>query len=135
MVGKVEKTIEETPPTLENEYDGAYDAITYVPLTIKKVFKGDPALKNQQVVLGQQADVVKGKDGKSYASIYEGFAPFQKAKYLLFLKKSTNENAYFPIAAYFGRYSLDGLDKEEAKTQKEAVKGYAKVLKERFKDG
>jgi hypothetical protein len=74
----------------ENEDDGAFQVWTYVSLTIKKVFKGYPALKNQQVVLGQQAAVVKGKDGESYASIYEGFAPFQKARYLRFLKKITN---------------------------------------------
>jgi hypothetical protein len=134
VIGQVEKTIEETPPTIENETDGVVSALTYVPLTIKKVFKGDPALKNQQVVLGQQASILKDKNGKSYASIYEGFAPFQKAKYLVFLVKSMDGKAYFPVGVYYGKYNLDGLDREEAKTQNEEVKSFSKILKERFKD-
>jgi hypothetical protein len=134
VIGRVEKTIEETAPFIESDDGEVVSALTLVPLTIKKVFKGDANLKNKQVILGQQAAILKDKKGNSYASILEGFAPFQKAKYLLFLAKSTDGKAYFPVGVYFGKHNLDGLDKEEAKTQRENVKNIGKIVKERFKD-
>lgn len=134
VIGKVEKTIEETPPTIESEDDGVTAALTYVPLTIKKVFKGDAALKNTQIILGQQAAILKDKKGNPYASILEGFSPFQKGKYLLFLKRSMDGKAYFPVGVYYGKHNLDSTDLEEEKTQNDEVKNIRKVVKEKFKD-
>jgi hypothetical protein len=134
VIGKVEKTIEEAGPTILSEDDGVVDAVTYVPLTIKKVFKGDATLKNTQIVLGQQAAILKNKKGNSYASILEGFAPFQKGKYLLFLRRSMDRKAYFPVGVFFGKHNLDGTDPDEDKTRYEEVKRIRKIVKERFKD-
>jgi hypothetical protein len=134
VIGKVEKTIEEAGPTILAEIDGVSDAVTYVPLTIKKIFKGDPALKNTEIVLGQQAAILKDKKGNSYASVLEGFAPFQKGKYLLFLRRSMDGKAYFPVGVYFGKHNLDGTDPEEEKTSREEIKSIRKVVKEKFKD-
>jgi hypothetical protein len=134
VIGKVEKTIEEAGPTILAEIDGVADAVTYVPLTIKKVFKGDPALKNTQIVLGQQAAVLKDKKGNPYASILEGFAPFQKGKYLLFLRRSADGKSYFPAGVFFGKHNLDGTDPDEEKTSYEEIKNIRKTVKEKFKD-
>jgi hypothetical protein len=134
VIGKVEKTIEEAGPTVLSEDYGVVDAVTYVPLTIKKVFKGDATLKNTEIVLGQQAAVLKDKKGNPYASILEGFAPFQKGKYLLFLKRSFDGKAYFPVGVFYGKHNLDGTDPDEEKTQYEEVKNIRKIVKEKFKD-
>jgi hypothetical protein len=134
VIGKVEKTIEEAGPTIFNEAYGVFDAVTYVPLTIKKVFKGDSTLKNKQIVLGQQAAVLKDKKGNPYVSVLEGFSPFQKGKYLLFLKRSMDGKAYFPSGVFFGKHNLDGTDPDEDKIRYEEVKRIRKIVKERFKD-
>jgi hypothetical protein len=134
VIGKVEKTIEEAGPTILAEVDGVVDAVTYVPLTIQKVFKGDPTLKSTQIVLGQQAAVLKDKKGNFYASVFEGFSPFQKGKYLLFLRRSADGKAYFPVGVFFGKHNLDGTDLEEEKTSYEDIKNIRKIMKEKFKD-
>jgi hypothetical protein len=134
VIGKVEKTIEEAGPTVLAEVDGVVDAVTYVPLTIKKVFKGDASLKNTQIVLGQQAAVLKDKKGNPYASVFESFAPFQKGKYLLFLNRSADGKAYFPVGVFFGKHNLDGTDPDEERTSSEEIKNIRKIVKEKFKD-
>jgi hypothetical protein len=134
VIGKVEKTIEEAGPTVLSEDYGVVDAVTYVPLTVKKVFKGDATLKNTQIVLGQQAAVLKDQKGNSYASILEGFSPFQKGKYLLFLKKSSDGKAYFPVGVFYGKHNLDGANPDEEKTQYQEVKDIRKIVKDKFKD-
>ncbi|MGG6264776.1 hypothetical protein [Leptolyngbya sp. AN10] len=72
-------------------------------------------------------------EGRRYFdSIDEGVKPFQKARYLLFLR---GRNVYFVSGVVYGRYNLDGKDRSEENLFRWAnFEQIRKVARERFKE-
>lgn len=135
VIGKIEQSLEEAEPIVTRATDGAISsAASLVKMTVRKVFKGDPNLKNQTIKIGQSIVILSDKRGKPYISAIETVQPYQKGRYLLFLKKGNGVDAYFAITLFYGRHNIDGTDNSEEKIDSPSYQTVRKIVRQRFKE-
>jgi len=136
VIGKIQQSIEEAKPMILRDADGEISSATSeVQFKVQRVFKGDLNLRDREITVGQQAAILIDSNGKPYVRTIEDFQPFKKnSRYLLFLKKGFNTEAYFPTGVYFGKYNIDGTDNSEDAIQTESFQSMRKIVKERFKE-
>ena len=135
VIARIKQSIEEAKSVPEVARDGTISAaISEVQGEIRKVFKGNLDLKGQTITIGQQAAVLTGKDGKRYIRAIDNYQPFNKGRYLLFLKKGFDGKTYFPIGVYYGKYNIDGTDTSEEVIQDDTFRTIRKAVRQRFND-
>jgi hypothetical protein len=135
IIARIKQSIEEAKSVPEVANDGTIGApISQVQGEIRKVFKGDLNLKGQTITIGQQAAMLTGEDGKPYIRAIDDYQPFNKGRYLLFLKKGFDGKTYFPIGVYYGKYNIDGTDTSEDVIQDNTFKTIRNAVRQRFKD-
>lgn len=118
---------------VRNQRGEVISAHSTVRVKVRKVFKGNP--KTKEIIVGQNVIWAKRRDGTRYVqSIDEIVKPFQKARYLLFLKKGNGVNYYFPMGLVLGKVNLDGKDRFEEASQSTQFQEIRKVVRARFKE-
>ena len=135
VIGKVGQSLEEAEPLISRDADGEVSsAVSLVKMTVKKVFKGDANLKNQTIKIGQSIAILSDKTGKPYVRSVENVQPFQKGRYLLFLKKGIGVDAYFPTGLFYGRHNIDKTDNSEENIDSPSYQTIRKTVRQQFKD-
>jgi hypothetical protein len=136
VIGQIQQSLEEAEPRIIREADGAISSFSsYVNMKVKKVFKGDANLKNQTLKIGQNVVILTDNAGNPYIQAVEGASPFQKGRYLLFLRKAAaGFEGYFPVGLYYGRHNLDGTDGSEANINDTSYQTIRRLVRERFRD-
>jgi len=135
VIGKIEQSLEEAEPLIGRDSEGGISsANSLVNMTVKKVFKGSPSLKNQTIKVGQSIAIVKEPGKKTYIQGIENVAPYQKGRYLLFLTKANGADAYFANTLFYGRHNLDGTDTSEEKINSPSYQELRKLVRQRLKD-
>lgn len=135
VIGKIDQSLEEAEPLISRDADGEISsAVSLVNMTVKKVFKGDSNLKNQTIKIGQSVVIVSDKTGKPYIRAVENVQPFQKGRYLLFLKKGNGVDAYFVTGLFYGRHNLDGTDNSEENIDDKSYQTIRSIVRQRFKE-
>jgi hypothetical protein len=118
VIGKPSQGIAESTTIIKRDSAGYLNsAVSQTKFKVSRVLKGK--LDSENILVGQQAAIVKEKDDASYTMLLlEDYQPLVKnAKYILFLKKGLDGKPwYFPLGVYFGKINLDGKDQAEQKT-------------------
>ncbi|MDF2388127.1 hypothetical protein JMG10_42280 [Nostoc ellipsosporum NOK] len=109
-------------------------AVSLVNMAVKKVFKGDSNLKNQTIKIGQSVVIVGDQTGKPYIRAVESVQPFQKGRYLLFLKKGNGVDAYFVTGLFYGRHNLDGTDNSYENIDDKSYQTIRSIVRQRFQE-
>ena len=135
VIGKIEQSLEEAEPIVSRDVDGEISSATsLVKMTVRKVFKGDPNLKNQTIKIGQSIAILTDKTGKPYIEAIENVHPYQKGRYLLFLRKGNGVDAYFASTLFYGRHNINGTDNSEEKIDSPSYQTVRKIVRQRFKE-
>jgi hypothetical protein len=117
VIGRPSQSIAESTAIIKRDSEGYLNsAASQTAFKVSQVLKGTIDSKN--ILIGQQAAIVKEKGDASYSMItLEEYQPLVKnAKYILFLKKGLDGRPwYFPLGVYFGKINLDGNDQGEKK--------------------
>jgi len=114
IIARPEKSFEELKPTIKyNAYGRLEDFYTVSSIKPLKVIKGDPAIKNINVL--EPAILTESLlSGRILMITGDYYSVMKKNnKYLLFLKKVRDQNIYSVISLEYGKYNLDGIDKDE----------------------
>lgn len=136
VIGQIQQSLEEAEPLISQDADEGISSFdTSVSMKVMKVFKGGANLENQTIKIGQHIVIRDDNAGKPYIQALEDVYPFQKGRYLLFLKRAVGVDAYFPMGLFYGRYNLDGTDTSEEEINDESYQTIRKLVRQRFKEG
>ncbi len=135
VVVKVQQNLWESKPYIFRDSDGGISG--YVSLTqvnVRKVIKGSQDLKGKSIPIAQEIVVDDSKPGTPIIRAVEEVEPFVKGRYIMFLEKTNNLEAFSPIGVW-GKFSTDGLDKSEDRLKSsDAFKELQRKVRQQIKD-